>query len=159
MTQSLKLWWSLRTLREQRMLLGMAAVIAATLGWLLIVRPADNALADARERHARAVLDVARAEGQAALIRRLERGDPAPATGSLATRMEASAASAGFAKARITPDGPRVSIAIDAARSQALFGWITDLERREGLVVERFTARTNSDATLAAEATLRARSR
>jgi general secretion pathway protein M len=158
MTEPLKLWWSLRTTREQRMLLAMAAVIAITFAWLLVVRPMDDALADARERHARAVLDVARVEGQADRIRALEREAPPP-VGSLAMAIEAKAAAAGFAKARVTADGPRVSIAIEAARAQAFFGWIADLERRDGVIVERLTARTNSDATLAVEAVLRPRSR
>ena len=160
MTQALKLWWSLRSTREQRLLLAMAAAIAITLGWLLIVRPADNALADARLRHARALLDEAQAEGQADRIRFLERSAPPPRNAPLAAVIGGRAEAAGFAKARVTADGAnRVSIAIEAVRAQAFFGWIADLERRDGLIVERLTARTNSDATLAAEATFRARGR
>jgi general secretion pathway protein M len=159
MTEPLKLWWSLRTTREQRMLLAMAAVIAVTLAWLAIVRPMDDALADARARHMRAVLDVARAEDQADRVRILERATPPPLTGSLVQTIETKATAAGFTKARVTANGGQASITIEAVRSQAFFGWITDLERRDGLVVERLTARTNADATLAVEATLRERRR
>ncbi|WP_238995435.1 type II secretion system protein M [Sphingomonas solaris] len=159
MTQ-VRLWWRLRSPREQRMLLVMAALVGITLAWLLVVRPVDDGLADVRARHARAVLDLAAARGQAERIADLEKRGPPPPEAPLATAIGQRAAAAGFATARIIPDGAnRVSVAIDAARAQALFGWIADLERRDGLIVERLTARTNSDATLAAEATLRLRSR
>lgn len=158
MTRRLRFWWSLRTVREQRMLLAMAAVIGVVLAWLLIVRPLDDALADARARHARAVLDMAQAHAQADQIALLQRSAP-PVQGPLATAIGARANEAGFAKARVTPDGTRAAIAIEAAKAPALFGWIADLERRDGLVVDRLSARTNSDATIAVDATIRARSR
>ena len=159
MTRQLRFWWSLRTTREQRMLLAMAAAIAIVLAWLLIVRPLDDALADARARHARAVLDRARAQAQADEIALLQRGGPPPIQGVLATAIGQKANEAGFAKARVTPDGKRVAIAIEAAKAQAVFGWIADLERRDGLVVDRLSARTNSDATIAVDATVRVRNR
>ncbi len=160
MTKQFRLWWTLRTTREQRMLLAMGATIAVALAWLLIVRPVDDSLADVRARHARAVIDVAAARGQADQIAYLEKIGPPALEMPLAAAITGKAEAAGFAKARVTPDGAnRVSIAVDAARAQAFFGWIADLERRDGLIVERLTVRTNSDATLAAEVTLRARSR
>jgi len=152
-------WWELRTVREQRLLLAMAALLALTLAWLLVVRPLDNGLADARERHARAVLDLAAARGQAERIAFLEKDGPLPPEAPLATAVGQRAAQAGFAEARVTPDGAaRVTVAIDAARAQALFGFLAGMER-DGLIVERLTARTNSDATLAAEAVVKLRRR
>ena len=50
------------------------------------------------------------------------------------------------------------TVAIDAARPQALFGWLVRLEE-SGLLVERLRAQANSDRTLAVEAVLRARGR
>lgn len=160
MSARLRLWWGLRTPREQRMLLVMTALLAIVLAWLLVVRPVDDGLAAARARHARAVLDLAAARGQAARIADLERKGPRPPEAPLATAIGQRAAEAGFAAARVASDGPgRVTVAIDAARAQALFGLLGTLERRDGLVVERLSARTNSDATLAAEAVLRERRR
>ena len=52
----------------------------------------------------------------------------------------------------------RASVAVDAARPQALFAWVLRLEQ-SGLVVERLSARANSDRTIAAEIALRARGR
>lgn len=150
-------WWSLRTLREQRMLLAMFAALAIVLAWLLVVRPLDNALADVRARHARAVIDLAQAQAQAEQIVFLEKSAPPGRQGPLAAIVGQRAGEAGFATARVTPQGKRVGVAIDAARAPAVFGWIAGLERRDGLVVDRLTARTNSDATIAVDATLRAR--
>ncbi|WP_156678585.1 type II secretion system protein GspM [Sphingomonas profundi] len=159
MMRQLRFWWGLRTTREQRMLLAMAAAIAIVLAWLLIVRPLDDALADARERHGRAVLDMAQARGQADRIAFLEKSGPPPPQAPLATLVGQKAVEAGFAKLRVTPDGNRVAIALESAKAQAFFGWIADLERRDGIIVERLSARTNSDATIAVDASLRARSR
>lgn len=160
MNGRIRAWWGLRSLREQRMLLVMAALLAVTLAWLLVVRPVDNGLAAMRERHGRAVIDLAAARGQAERIAALERDGPPPSAVPLATAIGRRAAEAGFVDARLTADGPRrVSIAIAAARAPALFGFLAGLERRDGLVVERMNARANSDATLAAEATIRPRSR
>ena len=61
MIDRFRAWWRLRTPREQRMLLAMGALLAVTLAWLLVVRPIDDALADARARHARAVITHAEA--------------------------------------------------------------------------------------------------
>lgn len=159
MMAALKAYWGVRTAREQRLLLAMAALLAIVLAWLLVVRPVDAALADARARHARAVIDLAAARGQAERIAFLERSGPPPPEAPLATAVGQRAAQAGFAEARVTPDGAgRVTVAIDAARSQALFGMLAGLER-DGLIVDRLTARMNSDATLAAEARLKLRGR
>jgi hypothetical protein len=49
-----------------------------------------------------------------------------------------------------------VSLAIGAARPQALFGWIAGLEA-QGYVVERLSASSNPDRTLSAQILLRAR--
>lgn len=160
MTARLRQWWGLRSVREQRMLLVMAALLGIVLAWLLVVRPLDDGLAAARARHGRAVLDLAIARGQAARIADLEgAGSPRP-DAPPAVLVGRRATEAGFAAARIADDGPgRVTLSIGAARAQALFGLLAGLERRDGLVVERLAARTNSDETLAADAVLRARRR
>ncbi len=159
MTGRVRAWWGLRSLREQRMLLLMAALLLPTLAWLLVVRPLDDALGAARGRHERAVIDLAVARGQAERIAALE-GGARPAEAALATVIGRRAAEAGFAEARVTNDtSRRATIAIDAARPRALFGFLAALERRDGLIVERMNARANSDATLAADAVIRLRSR
>ena len=66
---------------------------------------------------------------------------------------------AGFPGARIAAQGPRqANVAIDAARPQAFFAWIGQMER-SGLAVESLRARTNPDRTLAVEVVLQASGR
>jgi general secretion pathway protein M len=151
-------WWRLRNPREQRLLLVMAALFLIVFAWLLVIRPLGDRLADARERHGRAVLALAAIRDQADAITRLERGGTA-APGIAVTDLVGTAArEAGFADAVVTAEGSggaRVTIA--AARAPAFFGWIADLQRRHGLVVDQVSVRTNSDATLAVELSIRGR--
>ena len=68
-----------------------------------------------------------------------------------------SAADAGYPSARVTASGPaRATLSIEAARPQALFGWIADLETH-GVAVETLRATAGPDHTVAVAASLRAR--
>ncbi|HEV2817887.1 MAG TPA: type II secretion system protein GspM [Allosphingosinicella sp.] len=146
-------WWEARSARE-RLLLGiMFALLGLVLAWLIVVRPLADALDAAKERHAAAV--VALAEARARLP---SAAGPAPA-GPADAIVARTAAEAGFTGVRIARQGAAgASVAIDAARPQALFGWIAEMERR-GLVVERLRAQANADRTLSAEIGLRERAR
>ena len=138
-------WWALRTPRERMLLTVMFVLIGIVLGWLLVVRPLADALDAAKARHGAAVIALAEARA------RIQPAAGPAAAGSADALAAQTASQAGFAGARIASQGPgRASIAVDAARPQALFGWIAEMERR-GLVVERLSARANADQTLAAE--------
>ncbi len=157
MNEALKIWWRARTEREQRLLLVMLALAALLLSWLLVVRPLGTSLDAAQARHEAAVTALAEARAQADEIRGLEAaGDaatPIPVDGFVSQ----SAAEAGFADARIESSGQsRATIAIAAARPQAFFAWVSRMEE-SGLVVEAMRAQANSDQTISAEATFRAR--
>lgn len=146
-------WWSERSRREQRLIQVMLGLAVLVLGWLLVVRPLTDALDAAKTRHAAAV--VALGEARARTIPGATPG--APAAGPVDALVARTANEAGFTSARITSQGAeRASVAVDVARPQVLFGWVARLEQ-SGLRVERLTARTNSDRTLAAEITLRKR--
>ncbi len=159
MLQPALLWWSGRSERERIMLAVMGALIVVLLFWLALVRPIDAAKARAVQR-----LDVATlAAGKVAAVAdrvRQSRAQPAPALSSaLPATVGKAAEGAGFTLARLDPQGPdRVTISISTARAPALFGWLAQLGR-QGVIVERITLRTNSDATLAVEGTLRVRAR
>ena len=143
-------WWVERSRREQRLIQAMLVLAAIVLGWLLVVRPLTDALDAAKTRHAAAV--VALGEARARATPGAVPG--APAAGPVDALVARTANEAGFTNARITSQGSaRASVAVDAARPQVLFGWVARLEQ-SGLVVERLTARTNSDRTVAAELTL-----
>jgi len=157
MSDDLALWWRARTPRERGLLLVMAALAAAVLGWLLVVRPLSDALDAARTRHGVAVVALAEAQAHA------EARGGAAAAAAPALPVDAligrTASEAGFAAARIAAQGPtRATVAIDAARPQALFGWLARLER-SGFAIERLRAQANSDRTLNVEFTLRVRGR
>lgn len=157
MTARFHAWWALRTTREQRLLLVMFALLAVVILWLGIIRPVTDALADARERHATAVTRLAEIRAGAAAYREIRRAPPQPLAAPLATLVAQSAAAAGFQPTAVTPDGAsRVTVSLASARPVALFSWIAQLEA-QGIVVERLSARSNSDPTLGVELVLRAR--
>lgn len=158
MSDTIKTWWRTRTLREQRLLLAMAALLALALAWLLVLRPLNDALATARERHGAAVLALAQARERVALAR-----GPAPGRtqldlggGTLDTLLSGTASEAGIPVARVDRESATQATAvINAVRPQALFAWVRQMEGR-GLIVERLRATANSDQTIAAEITFRA---
>lgn len=157
MTDRLKTWWIGRTPREQRLLLIMAALAAILIAWLLVIRPLGDALSNARERHASAIIALADARGQADAIRQAEGEAPAALGMPLDVLLSQAAAEAGFPIARLERQGSnQATMTIEAVRPQAFFGWLAELESR-GLIVERLTATTNSDQTLGVQFTLRER--
>lgn len=143
-------WWVLRTPRE-RVLIGlMLALIGIALAWLAVIQPLADALDAAKARHGAAVIALAEARAHSQPVTISAAAGPAEAIAAQ------TASQAGFTGARIGRQGPaRASIGIDAARPQALFGWIAEMERR-GLMVERLSARANADQTLSAEIGVRA---
>lgn len=155
MTDNLKLWWSGRSKREQRLLLVMFGLIALVLVWLLAIRPLSDALDAARTRHGQAVIALAEAKAQgiaAGRIARLVAVAPLPVDSLLAR----TSAEAGFANARINTMSPaRASVTIEAARPQAVLGWVDQLEA-QGVSVQSLTARVNQDRTIFVEAVFQA---
>ena len=155
MIDNFALWWRGRSTREQRLLWVMGALVALLFLWLVVIRPLGDALDRARQRHGAAVVALAEAQARRA---------PAGGVSATATPplpldafVTRGAADAGFAATRVTARGPsRVSLTIDAARPQALLGWIARLEA-QGVAVETLRARANADRTIAVEAALRAR--
>ncbi|QPQ53998.1 type II secretion system protein M [Allosphingosinicella flava] len=149
-------WWKGRTVREQRMLVALAVVAALVLGWLLVIRPLDAALASAKERHGQAVAALAQTRAQAKAINDLTQR-PAPALGGpLATVIGTSASEAGFTVSRLDADANgNVTLAIAAARPQAFFAWVAEMESR-GAIAANLTASANTDQTLSVQATFRA---
>lgn len=157
MTESFRTWWKTRTPREQRMLLAMLGVIALVLVWLLIIRPLDDALADARARHNDAVLRLADLRAQAAAIRQAQQGPGTGVAGPIDATVRQSATEAGFAVTRIDPMGTnQATLVMDTVRPQAFFGWVGQMESR-GLIVDQLRASPNGDQTLAVQVTFRTR--
>ena len=158
MTDSFKAWWRTRTLREQRLLLAMFGLAAVVLAWLMVIRPLSDALSRARERHGEAVLALAEARAQAAAITRLEQAPAAALTGPLDSLLNGAATDAGFTVARVEREGGnQATLVLQSARPQAFFAWVNQMEENNRLIVERMTATTNADQTIAVTVTFRAR--
>ena len=149
----MRLWWESRSERE-RWLVGLMLVLAAILLlWLWSfarsrTRSMRQRCATAMQRPLLPRRAHERSRWRHPRRRRRDRSD------AIAAR---TAAAAGFPGARIAGQGPgRASVSLDAARPQALFGWIAQMEQA-GLVVERLRAQANPDHTLSAEMILGAR--
>ncbi|MGQ0560115.1 MAG: type II secretion system protein GspM [Sphingosinicella sp.] len=150
MIAGLRSWWDERSRREQRLLLVMFALVLLVMAWLLIVRPLADALETAKSRHAAAVLALAQARAQQGHAAR-DGGRPLPQP--LEAWLTAQVNEAGFTGARIAREGPgRASLAIDAARPQAFFVLVRQLEEA-GVRIESLRASANSDQSLAIAAT------
>ncbi len=157
MSERIKVLWLARSVRERWLLGVMLALVALVLVWLIILRPLSDMLSAARERHGEAVAALAEARSQAAAIAALERERPAPFAGPIDAAVAAAASAAGFQLSGLQPQGPgRVSLAIGAAKPQALFGWIGALEA-QGYIVQSLSVSSNPDRTLSAQIVLRAR--
>ncbi|HEY0149501.1 MAG TPA: type II secretion system protein GspM [Allosphingosinicella sp.] len=157
MIRTITIWYGGRSVREQRLLLFMLALLLLVFLWLLIVRPLNDALAEARERHDAAVLERAEARAQAEALGTLRRSGGAALTQPVETIVSQSAGQAGFQLSRLRAEpGGAVSIGIEAARPQAFFGWISSLEQK-GLIVSTLSATANADRTLAVQASFRGR--
>ena len=157
MSARLKALWLARTPRERWLLGVMFALAVLVLAWFLVLRPLGDLLSAARERHGNAVASLAEARSQAAAIAALERGQTGRSAEPAETAVAAAASAAGFQLSTLQAEGPgRVSLAIGAARPQALFGWVGSLEQ-QGFVVERLSASSNPDRTLSAQILLRRR--
>ncbi len=157
MSGRLKALWLARTARERWLLGIMFALAALVLVWFTLLRPLADTLSAARERHGLAVAALAEARSKAAAIAELERGTSGAVQEPAAQAVAAAASDAGFQLSALQPEGAgRVSVALGAARPQALFGWIIGLEG-QGYVVERLSATSNPDRTLSAQIVLRTR--
>jgi general secretion pathway protein M len=158
MTDRLKALWLARSVRERWLLGVMLGLVALVLVWLAVLRPLSDMLSAARRRHGEAVAALAEARSQAAEIAALERDRASPSAEPIDAAVAAAASAAGFQLSGIQPEGPgRVSLAIGAAKAQALFGWIDRLEA-QGYIVQSLTVTSNPDRTLSARIVLRARS-
>jgi len=157
MIERTTIWYRGRSVREQRLLLAMAALFTLVFVWLLLIRPLGDALADARARHDAAVIERAEAQAQAEALGVLRKAGGAALTQPVEALVAQTAGQTGFQLSRIQAEpGGGVSIAIEAARPQALFGWVSSLER-QGLIVSSLSATANADRTLSVQASFRGR--
>lgn len=157
MNERLRLLWAERSPREQQLLMVMFALFAVVLLVFGILRPLASAKVAAQDRLDRVTIESGQIAAAVETLRDAKKGAPPPLTGTLVLAVTQSAGTAGFTLSTVDPQGDdRVGIALPSAKSPALFAWLRTLAQ-QGVFVERMTMRTNADATLAVEGTLRHR--
>ncbi len=138
-------WWRQRSPREQRLLALAAALLAALLAWLLILRPLASARAAALDEARSAQDQLARTRTLAAAIR----ARPAPPAGPMIDLIGRRLAEAGLTPARLEAQGPgQALVEIAAVNGRLAIGWAAALEQRDGLVVEELEASRNTDQSV-----------
>lgn len=143
-----RLWWSGRTIREQRLLGGLAVAVALVLVWYGLVSPLLSWREASIARYARAVTDHATV--QAALG--AHPGSGAMDAADMEGRIRQAAEARALILTAVEPDGAGGwAVSLDSAPPPELFGWIGALEREDRLAVTEFTAIENPDATLQAQ--------
>lgn len=154
LTDRLYPWWEGRTLREQRMLAVMAALLAAVLVWLAVLRPVlgwrDQAAAD----RAHAEADLARVQAGLRLIAPGAAARPVIEVEGFEPLVTRTAGAAGLDVTTGMDASGRLAFRIPAASTAALFGWMSALERDHGIVVVSLGVVENTDATLQVEGAL-----
>jgi general secretion pathway protein M len=150
-------WFHGRSLREKRLILVMLALLVLTVAWLGVIRPIGDALSNARERHAGAVVRLGETRSAVAALRDIGRLRGRPLSGTLADTVRVRAAEAGFAIATLDESGPgRVRVGIAGARPAALLPWLARLEAA-GVLVDAATLTDKGDRSVGVQLTLKAR--
>lgn len=136
--------WALLPLRDRRALAGLGAFFLAILVWLALIAPILHYADRERARMISAQEDLAWMQANAAAVRQAAKAGSAghPAAGqSLLAITNASALAAGLKLQRFEPEGERrVRVTLENAVFTDVMGWIVDLEQRNGVTVESFSA-------------------
>lgn len=151
----LRLWWEGRTIREQRMLAVMAVLVAATLVWLLIIRPVGLWREAAGERRLQAASDLFDVRAGARQLA----ATPGSARASIDAQgleplVRQTAESSGLVITTGMDPSGRLGFRISNASSSAVFGWLATLQTAHGINVRSLGVIENTDATLQVEGSL-----
>jgi general secretion pathway protein M len=140
-------WWDGRTVRERRMLMVMAALVAAVLAWLLVVRPVQAWQAAASDRRVEAEQTLA--EVRAGLRVIAPSSAPAPtSTEGLEPLVRRTAEAAGLTVVTTMAPGGGLGIQMSQAPGRETFAWLAALETDHGIKVCSLGVMENADATL-----------
>ena len=143
-------WWDGRSLREQRLLMVMGALIAGIVLWFGVITPSLAWRADAADRRAEAEADLALIEGGAARLAGGSSSMGADQVQAAARR----AADAGGVNAVFNPLDDGVGFSVNGASTATLFGWLGALHSEHGIEARVLTVSENADATVNAEGLL-----
>ncbi|MGX6646599.1 type II secretion system protein GspM [Maricaulaceae bacterium MS644] len=149
--------WADREAREQFLLAGLAALLAALVLWYAVLAPALSWRAEARRAHDAAVADYETV--LAGVARYQELASEAQAVGGgtpLRTLVGASATARELPISRVQPlDAGALGVWFDAAPADRLMAWLADLSREDGVVVERASFDREGDNVVRAQIIVR----
>lgn len=152
MMASLSPWWAQRSGREQLLIAVAAALLAALLAWLLILRPLAGARAAALDDARAAQAQLAQARALAAAIK----ARPAAPAGPVLDLVGRRLAEAGLTTTRLEAQGSgQAMVEIAAVNGRLLIGLAAALEQRDGLVVDELEASRNADQSVRARLLIR----
>lgn len=143
-------WWSGRSLREQRLLMVMGALLAGVILWFGVINPSLDWRAEAAERRAEAEADLALIEAGTARIK----GGASSMSADQVQAAARRAADAGGVNAVFNPLDDGVGFSVNGATTATLFGWLAALYSEHGITARVLTVSENADATLNAEGLL-----
>lgn len=141
-------WWDGRTVRERRLLMVMAVLVAAVLTWLLIVRPVQAWQAGAADRRfeAEQTLNEVRT-GLRVIAPSSAAAAPANAEG-LEPLVRRTAEAAGLTVVTTMAPGGGLGIQMSQAPGRETFAWLAALEADHAIKVCSLGVMENADATL-----------
>lgn len=147
-------WFRALSRREQILISIMGGLLAIVIVVYGIIFPLRQALDDASTRYSASLAQATLIEGK---VRKLK----SPASQSVRFRGTAEALVSQSAEERgftveqlVKQNDGRVSLTIPSARSNSLYGWLAELERR-GLQPESLTVQPKAGDTLSVQLTLR----
>ena len=145
-------WFDGRTVREQRMLALMLAVLVLCGAWLLIIQPLWSWKADAADRRARAQTDLAYVTAQTSGAPEITTATASgPAIEPLALQ---TAEAAGLTITTGMDESGAFGFRAANVSSAALFGWLAALKTGHGIDAVSLDIIENADATVTAEGAL-----
>jgi len=155
MIAAFKDWFIGLSQREKILIAVMGVLTALVLGYYVIVAPFIGAYEDAQSRYAEAIDRQAQVEAKVAALAAPVNADVQPVAGPLDVFISQNAGEAGFAVARLDPQGNgTVTLDISSARPTALFGWLATLENR-GVAIEELSVNPGANDTVTAMILLR----
>lgn len=157
MIEQLQNWFRGRSLREQRLLLVMFALLALTVVWAAIILPVTDGLSSARTRLDAATVLLGETEQRVKTVKVLEPQGPAtPTNDTLDGTVRARADALGIALSSIGTTGDYgVQFSVASVRPGALMGLLSHLEDDEGLIVDHLSLTDNGDKTVSTQVSLR----
>lgn len=152
-TGPVELWFSGRTLREQRMLIVMAALLLAVVVWLGVVRPVLAWRAAAADRAQAAAATLAEVRASVASLGPARPAARPPAEG-LEPLIRRTAEAAGLEVVTAMSPSGQLGFQLSRVSSGRLFAWLAALETDHRLTVCSLGVVENADATLNVEGAL-----